>query len=392
MIRVFHSLSTKSTSEENRIQLREAFRDHSCNWYLKYANESNLFLRLFCWMGLLVDSDNTLKRRITVHVFHAMLLLGVADCFVITFLRINDAQMGKVLAIYYSTYLISILTWYSMRYRRKQLTDLLRLLHKLHPQTERKEIDIILYSISCMPLIFAILNVLTKETKSRAQTLWYQYPIDSTNLQVIVVFIKISLYNVLYCMFPTAMILLHCVLCQRVRRLIMCLREEIEKCPPKQFNMVKQSSILRKKNKIDEVLTLLQRVLYLSSFLISALYFTTCCTGVGWLIVGNQNVDDSALMVQFSLYFVNTFACLLLYMWFLGCLPIEIDNFKEEFSRKREHRLLCLGKADEVDFQKVLCERPSFVVSGCDIMHFRRSSILALAGTVFTYTMLLITY
>ncbi|GFT78492.1 uncharacterized protein NPIL_602381 [Nephila pilipes] len=376
---------------EDRLRYGAASRRQNHDWCFKYTNKPNTLLRLICWMGFLADSDDTQRGRIASRVFLVTIIMSGIDRTIAYFLEDNLEKMWKVVAIIISNYFVSVLIKYAMIRKRKDLTRFLRLLHKIHPHTQRKEVDIILYCIFSIPIIFAVLNVFSAERGKMANLLSYHYPIHNPLLQILLILVKTSLYNTLHPMFPTLVVLLHCVLCHRVGGLINRLKKEVVRCPSAEFTLSKQVSLLKQKNKIDDALVLLQQVLYLPSFLICMLYFCACCNAVGWLVVGEKNTADAALMVQFALYLANAIFSLLAYMWFVGCLPTEMDAFKDEFCRKVQEKLLVGGKPDDIDYQKGLCERPSFVLSGCDIIHFKRSSILSLSGAVFTYTILLIT-
>ncbi|GBN20697.1 hypothetical protein AVEN_31923-1 [Araneus ventricosus] len=91
-----------------------------------------------------------------------------------------------------------------------------------------------------------------------------------------------------------------------------------------------------------------------------------------------------------SLILFNSCFGLLACLWMAGGLPVEAARFKETFRRKISQRLTYLRKEEAIHFEKCLPDVSSYILSGWDIISFRRSSILALAGTVLTYTILLI--
>ncbi|GFW16410.1 transposable element Tcb1 transposase [Trichonephila clavipes] len=121
------------------------------------------------------------------------------------------------------------------------------------------------------------------------------------------------------------------------------------------------------------------------------LNFCSCCCAVAWLALGYNKESDESLFTLFSLFLIISVASQLAYFWFVGGLPIAMDSFREEFRSKLQQRLLSMGRTDEIDFEKGLYQKPSFVLSGCDVFYFRRSSILGLVGAILTYTLLLVT-
>ncbi|GFS59902.1 uncharacterized protein TNIN_370431 [Trichonephila inaurata madagascariensis] len=181
------------------------------------------------------------------------------------------------------------------------------------------------------------------------------------------------------------------MLCQRLCGLINHLTTKVEKCPLDKFTVSAQSNILKLKTRIDDVMILMQKMLYLPSFLACILNFCSCCCAVAWLALGYNKESDESLFTLFSLFLIISVASQLAYFWFVGGLPIALDAFREEFCKKVQHRLLSVGRTEEIDFEKGLYQKPSFVLSGCDVFYFRRSSILGLVGAILTYTLLLVT-
>ncbi|GBO13028.1 hypothetical protein AVEN_3029-1 [Araneus ventricosus] len=91
--------------------------------------------------------------------------------------------------------------------------------------------------------------------------------------------------------------------------------------------------------------------------------------------------------------FLNFFICgvsLLACLWAAGDLPLELEAFNEEFLKKEQFRLLVNARTDGIDFKKHLSERPVFVLTGCDIIQYKRGAILTLAGAILTYTLLIL--
>ncbi|GIX78053.1 uncharacterized protein CEXT_75091 [Caerostris extrusa] len=91
--------------------------------------------------------------------------------------------------------------------------------------------------------------------------------------------------------------------------------------------------------------------------------------------------------------FMFVYACggLLSCLWTAGGLPIEAAKLKEAYRRKLQQKKILDGKVGkEACIEKELVEISTYVLSGCNIMSFYRTSILAFAGTILTYAILLI--
>ncbi|GBN40120.1 hypothetical protein AVEN_241274-1 [Araneus ventricosus] len=95
-------------------------------------------------------------------------------------------------------------------------------------------------------------------------------------------------------------------------------------------------------------------------------------------------------MLTFFLYFFICGVSLVACLWTAGGLPVELEAFNEEFHKKAQLRLLVNARTDGIDFEKHLSERPVFVLTGCDIIHFNPGVILTLAAAILTYTLLIL--
>ncbi|GFY58808.1 uncharacterized protein TNIN_274641 [Trichonephila inaurata madagascariensis] len=93
--------------------------------------------------------------------------------------------------------------------------------------------------------------------------------------------------------------------------------------------------------------------------------------------------------MEWILLFMNSFCGLLAILWKAGNLPIEAENLKRVYRRKCRQKLLSENKVCELRSEMDLIDTSNFVLSGCTIIYFYRSSLLALAGTILTYTVLL---
>ncbi|KAF8781706.1 hypothetical protein HNY73_012076 [Argiope bruennichi] len=99
---------------------------------------------------------------------------------------------------------------------------------------------------------------------------------------------------------------------------------------------------------------------------------------------------DFLSLIKMSMMLVNAFGGLFHFLWIAGGLPEEEERMKDAFQRKIRLKRLSHLITDEICLDKYMPEKTNFVFSGCNIFHFRRSSIAALAGTILTYTILLI--
>ncbi|GBO13029.1 hypothetical protein AVEN_3030-1 [Araneus ventricosus] len=113
-------------SEDQRLFIC-LFKLQNSEWYLKYAKKPRHILSLLYWAGLLEDSDKTSRKRIIARILPVLLILFTVDVIVTCMIPANTDFFRA--SIYLCYYIMSVLIWFAIRLRRKQLTAFLRLLH-----------------------------------------------------------------------------------------------------------------------------------------------------------------------------------------------------------------------------------------------------------------------
>ncbi|GBM46174.1 hypothetical protein AVEN_48693-1 [Araneus ventricosus] len=356
-------------------------------WHSQYAPELSPLLKILFWTGLLEDSAEKFRYRILTRIHFGLLVLVTIDVSIIAILLNTDPTYCRVL-IHLCTYILIVLTWLAMRRRRKQLSNFLHTLQEISPYKMTEKAKFLLYCICSAPVILAILLTVSPSRKWMATRLAYGFTSTNVYVQMLVIFLKNTMNHIVY---PLSLILidfLFCSLCQHVCCIIRCLTFEVENKTPETFTLSFQADIIKRKQRIDEALLFMRRVFYYPSFLACAANFCGCCTIVGW-ILRSDKIDDFVIMVVFFTYFLANISSLLMCLWTAGGLPIELETFNKEFRSKILQRDLLEGKTDEIDFKKYLNDDSISVLSGCDIIHFKRSAILVLAGTIITYALLI---
>ncbi|GFT33483.1 uncharacterized protein NPIL_668821 [Nephila pilipes] len=176
-------------------------------------------------------------------------------------------------------------------------------------------------------------------------------------------------------------------MCLRCSRVIKRLNREINQCKPEHFVPSKQIDILKRKAMIDDVLEVVQRSFSTTSFFLITTNFVSCCRLFGWNLMYAWH---SVKAIETFFYGVSSLGCLIGILWVAGGLPIEQQKLKKEFYKKSLLRLIFVGISQEPRLTKELLDSPDFVFSGCNILFYKRSSILVVIGTLLTYTILVV--
>ncbi|GFT33497.1 uncharacterized protein NPIL_668891 [Nephila pilipes] len=120
-------------------------------------------------------------------------------------------------------------------------------------------------------------------------------------------------------------------------------------------------------------------------------YVLLCIAITGGLLL--KTLDDFPIFLQIDLIYnlINGFSCVAATLWIAGLVPIEMNTFKNSFYQKVHERLLhhqAVVGLEELHLKTDLFNEPEFVLTGCDILPLKRSTMLALVVTLFTYTVL----
>ncbi|GBN88188.1 hypothetical protein AVEN_245096-1 [Araneus ventricosus] len=279
-----------------------------------------------------------------------------------------------------------------MRRGRYHLTGLLSILSETQKLSFTWIESVCFYVVCSVPMAFAALNVV-QQVVAVNKTTFDVYGQNGSSIALIIFnFVKSSIWAFIYPTSVNLIVLLYCFLCQKFCRQINRITRDIRECRVENFTLSKQANVSAQEARIGDFLHLTQRVFSVPSFWISAAHFCSCITVLGSLIVdAGTYIKNYTLLCQSVLLFLNSSGGLLACLWTAGGLPLAEGQMKDAFRRKMRERLHLFGKVHEECFQKELMQKPSFLISGCLIVYFQRSSILYLLGTILTYSFLLAT-
>lgn len=350
----------------------------------------NFKFKIFTWTGLIVKANKSFRDRITNYIFYIYIIATVFDVFgsLVASDNISDLHALKVTFTYLTSYFLTIITWYLLWWKRYEFSTLLRHIERCSVFIYTKKIRCLMYLITAiLPLVYVSLTV----TNEIGHGYYCSYGYNFTNTYAILAIsgTRCSMYAIIYPVLSDMLVCQYCTLCIMCTKSIFSLRCEIERCTIYAFDIPKQVDILKRESRILDLLLNFQTVFSTPSFLMFATHYCVCSSMLGWIVLG-EHVSDTKFLLTL-LYFANSLACLFVFVWVPGQLPIEMDKFKEVFRRKSRQRWMLLRIAEEDVFGKAFIEKPTLTFSGCDIITFRRNSILAIIGTILTYTLLVVT-
>ncbi|GFT19415.1 uncharacterized protein NPIL_408941 [Nephila pilipes] len=219
---------------------------------------------------------------------------------------------------------------------------------------------------------------------------FYGYIIENDLTKFFLLSVKSCLHYMAYPTYTNIVALMYGTLCLRCSARLNLLSKEITQWAPETFGLPKQIDILKRKAKINDILLNIQDIFSLPILLIIIVNITMCGSITGWFLIRSWNESFFLWKVESAFFGVNAFLCVVSILWVAGAVPIEMNKFKETFHGKTHVRLLYYNTNDELYLKREVVNEPDFVLTGCEIVSFKRSTILAFVGTLLTYTVLLI--
>ncbi|GFY41669.1 uncharacterized protein TNIN_258551 [Trichonephila inaurata madagascariensis] len=166
------------------------------------------------------------------------------------------------------------------------------------------------------------------------------------------------------------------------------LTNKITQYSVEEFELLLQLDILKR---IYDALHKIQDVFSVQVFFIILANVFMCSSVIGGILIKNFGEFDEFIQLDYMYYLFNSISCVVITLWIVGLIPIEMKKFQQRFYEKTYEKLLlrCFT-VEEFHLKIDFCYEPDFVMTGCDILPLRRSTILALIGTLFSYTVLLV--
>ncbi|GFY48345.1 uncharacterized protein TNIN_50521 [Trichonephila inaurata madagascariensis] len=283
-----------------------------------------------------------------------------------------------------------VTSWFVMRCNKTHLMKVLRELDDISSDTSKRKTNYLIIVLCSMPFIYSISIIVV--SKSNDYLLIYPYESEPKNrwVQIIILFLRCLFYFLYYPIFSDLIALFYCTLCLRCCNAIEQLTSDVIRCSPENFGTSTQIKILTQRSKIDNILSGIQNSFSYSSFFIILANILSCGSVLGALLKENLDEIESSTLLIWAFYTTNSFGSLTAILWIAGGVPIALGRLKDEYFKKAHQKMLLASIPEEPKLEKWLLDRPELVLTGCNIFSYRRNSLLAVMGTLLTYTFLLI--
>ncbi|GFS67513.1 uncharacterized protein NPIL_184381 [Nephila pilipes] len=346
----------------------------------------NLLFTFLHWSGFVEGSDAKAKHRFSSRIFDILLFLTCADVTVSTVINSENAQK-KLIAAYLSFPIVCALVWCEMRCKRKLITSLVQNVQMVNSSFYEKVINFAVLINYFMSLLVPTILISTVINPKFLTFFTYGYELKNSWILCVIGILKGLLYCMLYPCVTNIVAIFYISLCWNCSVDLNNLVKDIAKYTPEEFEQSKQLDILKKKAKICRHLQSIQTVFSVPMFLIIVANFLMCSCLIGGVLINIKFAEDDMI---FIVYFANAILCLITSLWVAGSVPVEMSRFKETFHQTTHERLLYYHETEELHLKMDLITEPDFVLTGCNILPFRRSTILTVIGTLLTYTVLIV--
>ncbi|GFU47387.1 uncharacterized protein NPIL_82401 [Nephila pilipes] len=349
----------------------------------------NFLLKLLRCYGLIENSNKNCFYRTAGIVFRFIIISISLSVLLSACIQYNTRSL-KMECGTIGSYILTLAVYFAMNRKKELLKTIINKLRRFPLRNRDLKLNLFTFTLCSMPAIYSVSIILTCNKRWTAKYHAYGYEVEQPIAQMLLIGIKTFLNALVYPTFTNLVALVFCALCQRCCLLIKSLTQDILRISPNAFGPSAQMEILRRQTKINNILESIQEIFSLPSFFIFATHFMSCANIIGWLLCFDLASYKPHMFTQSIFFGVNAFGCLVAILWIVGGLPVQMQKLKEAFYKKAHLRLLILGNLEEPQLKREFFDMPEFVFTGCEVISFRRRTILAFFGTLLTYTVLVI--
>ncbi|GBN09597.1 hypothetical protein AVEN_178733-1 [Araneus ventricosus] len=150
----------------------------------------------------------------------------------------------------------------------------------------------------------------------------------------------------------------------------------------------KQIEILKRRLRVVKILEETQGIFSTATFVICTANFTSCLTDLSQIILyASQNIGVTIISVLFgSTSAVASLACIFLCA---GQVPIEMKRISTITRRLFEQKAIWGIAEENAVVERLMLNEEECTLSGCELIFFKKSTVLTLIGTILTYGLLI---
>ncbi|GBM95037.1 hypothetical protein AVEN_81802-1 [Araneus ventricosus] len=351
----------------------------------------SLVFNILCWLGLVDYPNSSWVNRMKTSMAQFVFAAGYVDTIAIYLTCFDNLLMPKLLAM---EQIISIVSSAAvmviMTRQRKQLTSLLANLSFLGP-LDYKKVNIMLLCLCILPFAYAssMLICFIRAGKEDLLFLNHYILIENKALKFSIYFYKLFM---MYVVFPTLTNLvslvysISCLICHKSLEKL-CL--EVEDCSPKELTTKKLVEFLQNRNRIIKVLKEIQSIFSTATFIICTANFMACFSNFGQVITYSPVYVELAVCETVNVAFLALVSMMSIF-YYAGLIPMDMQRFTDILREHYEQRALLGIVPENSALERLVFEEKTFLLSGCDLIFYRKDTITTALGTILNYGLLIL--
>ncbi|GFR30870.1 uncharacterized protein TNCT_498441 [Trichonephila clavata] len=286
----------------------------------------------------------------------------------------------------------NVLLMYLMTQQKQRFTNLLKIIQPLCPLEWTLRMNIAIIWICCLPFTYAFMVVMANIYSSddfMFKFLCYGTVIENKALKYLIAYYKCFTYYTLHPSLTNVVVLMYCISSLICSKCLQKFSSDIQKCPPMEFSTKVQTVFLKKRYFIITVLEEVQAVFSKASIVICIGNFMSVFSNLGEVLLYSHK---TGVLTAVEVLFISTstLVSLLSIFYCAGRIPLEMNTFSRVIQKQFEKRTL-LGVIEEnTSVERLLLQEKTFMLSGCEMIHFTRSGIFTILGAILTYGLLVL--
>ncbi|KAF8788159.1 hypothetical protein HNY73_009691 [Argiope bruennichi] len=284
----------------------------------------------------------------------------------------------------------SMCLMFTVFHKKAELTAVMKKAYMKNSAPEKK-INALVGCILVSPLIYSLgmlLACAVGKDKRGFLFFFYRSPVEDNRLKYSILFWKSFLYHFLYPTYSNLVILVFCTICHRMSLTIKNLSIEVERCPPKAFTTIAQIRCLKCETEIYKTLEELQTNFSIAIFIACAGNFLYCFSLLSQVMMFSFRQNASTYQADSVVFSITVVVPLIVMFWIPEWIPEEMENLNRIIRFKYEMRASSGLVSRNSTVEKWLLEG-KIILSGCNMIFLRKSSILSVLGTALIYGLLL---
>ena len=358
----------------------------------------NIILKILFWSGINVykeknqiNSSIIFRLRFAAPIF---LYLSYIDYWVMSYRNLTyEWQEYQVVISYVASNTLCLLLWHILFIRKKNIKTLLKRIELAcndilvdKPQKMSTNISIFFVTIF-IPILYSCISVflMSHEDSNHYYTFFtYGHKMKEFTLTLkIYLFLKTVISVMLDPMFTSIVTVLYCTLCHRCYLLLHECYHRFAKILHNNSEPTSSVYVIQATkdySKIIQILECLQAVFSLPTFFLVLVDFLSSFSTLASVLTVKLEERAPADTAENAFVFVYSVLLLAATIGYAAQIPIAESRIHNCFQRLNEKILWrrydgVVEKSDILPI-KVVRERPIFVLSGCDIIYFKRGAVL----------------